>query len=116
MLPHHRPSSSNEYYGSEWASFSLDGLIEWTGVREEPVACSEVVSPQDDQETILPAEHPSKIFRNIQLTWNIEQTATAEVDTPKFTLDALEKQSRKFNIDLAPKVSRENARPLDIYL
>jgi len=26
-------------------------------------------------------------------------------DTPKITLDALKKQSRKFNIDLTPKVS-----------
>jgi hypothetical protein len=35
-----------------------------------------------------------------------EQSSTTENDPPKATtLDVLEKQSRKFNIDLTPKVS-----------
>ncbi|CAF4693780.1 unnamed protein product, partial [Rotaria magnacalcarata] len=27
---------TNEYYGSEWASFPLNGLIEWTQMQENP--------------------------------------------------------------------------------
>ena len=36
-----------------------------------------------------------------------EQSPTTENDTPKLTLEALKKQSRKFNIDLIPKVCIE---------
>ncbi|CAF2592267.1 unnamed protein product [Rotaria sp. Silwood2] len=96
---------TNEYYGSEWASFSLNGLIEWTQIQENPVTA---VSSQDDNERIMPISNPLNVFRNIQLKWNIEKTneqsSTTENDTPKMTLDVLEKQSRKFNIDLTPKL------------
>ncbi|CAF4833896.1 unnamed protein product, partial [Rotaria socialis] len=33
-----------------------------------------------------------------------EQASTTENETPKITIDVLEKQSRKFNIDLIPKL------------
>lgn len=39
-----------------------------------------------------------------------EQSSTNENETPKITLDKLEKQSRKFNIDLAPKVRTKKVK------
>ena len=47
------------------------------------------------------------IFHNCRLRKTDEQSLTTENDAPKITLDALEKQSRKFNIDLTPKVSTD---------
>jgi len=38
-----------------------------------------------------------------------EPSSTTENDTPKITLDALQKQSRKFNIDLIPKVRMDRS-------
>ncbi|CAF1478165.1 unnamed protein product [Rotaria magnacalcarata] len=96
---------TNEYYGSEWASFPLNGLIEWTQMQENPTTN---VDPQDDSEKIMPISSPLNIFRNVQFKWNIEkaneQSSTTENETPKITIDVLEKQSRKFNIDLIPKL------------
>jgi hypothetical protein len=48
-----------------------------------------------------------KIRDFVLLRKSNEQSTTAENETPpKITLDALEKQSRRFNIDLTSKVSR----------
>ncbi|CAF4741356.1 unnamed protein product, partial [Rotaria socialis] len=60
---------TNEYYGSEWASFPLNGLIEWAQMQENPATN---VDPQDDNEKIMPISSPLNVFRNVQFKWNIE--------------------------------------------
>ncbi|CAF1274253.1 unnamed protein product [Rotaria sordida] len=108
---------TNEYYGSEWSSFTLNGLTEWIQTQENPVTN---INPQDDNERIMPIGNPLNVFRNIQLKWNIEKTneqsSTTENDTPKITLDVLEKQSRKFNIDLIPKLYYATGGLIDLLI
>ncbi|CAF0723938.1 unnamed protein product [Adineta ricciae] len=106
----------NDYYGSEWASFSLDALMEWTQKQET----AEInIDPHDEHEKIVPISNPKDVCRNVQLKWNIpetkEETETMEENASKpMTLDVLKKQSRKFNIDLTPKLYYASGGLIDL--
>lgn len=57
-------------------------------------------------------------FYSYRLRRTNEQTSENESATPKITLDVLEKKSRKFNIDLTPKVRMNeiiNTRPFLLF-
>ncbi|UJR21349.1 hypothetical protein I4U23_024442 [Adineta vaga] len=106
----------NDYYGAEWASFSLDALTEWIQKQEN---LPTNVIPEDQNEKVVPISDPKNLFRNIQLKWNIqetnEETSTVDSDSPKsITLTELKKQSRKFNIDLTPKLYYASGGLIDL--
>ncbi len=49
------------------------------------------------------------VFSDYLLRETHEELSTTENDPSKITLDVFKKQSRKFNIDLTPKVSRNKS-------
>lgn len=100
-------TDTNDFYGSDWASFTLTDLLKWLDSKDSPV---ESVAPQDDNEEIITIRNPVEAFQNRELKWHINRQS----EDSTITIDMLEKQSRKFNIELAPKIYYSTGGLIDL--
>ncbi|RZC42111.1 rab proteins geranylgeranyltransferase component A 1 [Asbolus verrucosus] len=105
---------SNNYYGGLWASFNLDAIQQLNVISErtEESFSSELVK---ENEKVFPVGNNLFNLKNVQIKWHIpekvepkEETEENEVNKPakvtQWTEESLIKDSRKFNIDLTPKL------------
>ena len=104
-----------KYYGGEWASFTWEGLMTWTQDQEADSQGSDEKGDdsltQNDGETLVNLTS-MKTIKNLKQTWNSDQkeeeadadAAKGEHDTGYWTQEEILKQSRKFNIDLSPRL------------
>ena len=105
---------SARYYGGQWASFTWEGLMNWTqeagaqgdppdtgteGVAESP--------PVLNGETLVKLQTLSTID-NLKQTWSSEQKkeqdVSEEITGAETSKEKIENQSRRFNIDLSPRL------------
>ena len=105
---------SARYYGGQWASFTWEGLMNWTqeagaqgdppdtgteGIAESP--------PALNGETLVKLQTLSTID-NLKQTWSSEQKkeqdVSEEITGAETSKEKIENQSRRFNIDLSPRL------------
>ena len=103
-----------KYYGGEWASFTWEGLMNWTQEAENHESDEKKGDDsltEKDGETLVNLTS-MKTIENLKQSWNKEQkeeevdadASKGEHDTGHWTQDEILKQSRKFNIDLSPRL------------
>ncbi|KAF5282161.1 hypothetical protein FQR65_LT02858 [Abscondita terminalis] len=113
---------SNNYYGGLWASFNLDAInkLETKNELKNELDKKDLIK---ENETLYPVGNNFFNLRIQSQTWNVPEkseepkevvpveagtdaeSAETEVDTPEtWTQEKLLKVSRKFNIDLTPKL------------
>ncbi|KAG5899046.1 hypothetical protein JTB14_000070 [Gonioctena quinquepunctata] len=117
----------NDYYGGQWASFNLDAITK-VGNRND--------SAQDQNESETdPLAFENDLFNieNFQMVWHIpnkthltqsksneeieEEDPSVESDaTEEWNQEKLLKDSRKFNIDLAPKLQYARGNFVDLLI
>lgn len=113
---------TNDYYGDLWASFNLEN-IETLAKNHNCVHLNPNVSANDGTITLDPSAHFS--IENAELEWRIpanileignktddekidEQTEDRDEELEStWTRDRVMHDSRKFNIDLTPKVCEQ---------
>ena len=114
-----------KYYGGDWASFTLEGLVQWVGEVQEDNAGDDHVSDGsvqlDEGESLMELSN-HKTIDNIKQFWASDtedakleeapgnETNEDPVPPPpsqpqqQWTKDEMMKHSRKFNIDLTPRL------------
>ena len=109
-----------KYYGGDWASFTWDGLMTWIQDGQDADHCPSTDSrrgedsqSEKDGETLVNLMS-MRTIENLRQTWNNEKTQEeSDVDGAKEELNTgaghwdqeeILKQSRKFNIDLTPRL------------
>ena len=109
-----------KYYGADWAAFTLDGLQQWIAETKEEKEDSQAETDAGAEVALEEGEVLVKLEKkptveNIQETWTSkpeeeekDEEKTLETDTAtsetQWTREELLKQSRKFNIDLTPRL------------
>ena len=101
-----------KYYGGDWASFTWEGLMTWTQETQEEAESQkrEDDSPAEKDGETLVSLISMKTIENLKQTWNSEQkqegedTTEGEDQMKQWTREEILKQSRKFNIDLSPRL------------
>jgi RAB protein geranylgeranyltransferase component A len=92
---------SNNYYGGQWASFNLDAIQKLDTVNQT----TDKPSPEQPDETHLPLGNDLFNLKDFKTEWHIPKKEGGEIDvTTALAQDDLLKDSRKFNIDLSPKL------------
>lgn len=101
-----------DYYGSQWASFSFDGLLNWAESAQR--SAGDVPAAVNDRR--VDWKQPFETISNIEVVSYVPAAAaeTSENQSDvEWTLDKLKASSRKFNIDLCPRVSELRDGELD---
>ena len=103
----------NPYYGSQWSSHSMSSLLEWIKSASEEENNENVES--NDSPSCIKLKN-TNIYKNVQYKWCVPESIcedsetesstneTQSSDVPLLSQESIMKDSRKFNIDLAPKV------------
>jgi len=109
-----------KYYGGDWAAFTWEGLREWISDTSDDSSNDDDVDSDSDSveldegETIVKLNN-KKTVTNLRETWGSadesvksehkgdSEDATVE-SSARWTKDEMQKQSRKFNIDLTPRL------------
>ncbi|CAH1115921.1 unnamed protein product [Phaedon cochleariae] len=101
---------TNDYYGGQWASFNLETI---TKLKNDDNSSSNVRNPLVLEENTYCLGNNVFNVENVQFKYHIpnipkksdvsEDTSNMELDE-KWSSERLLKESRKFNIDLAPKL------------
>ena len=93
-----------KYYGGDWSAFTWDGLRSWVSevINSEDGGQEEAYIELSEGEKVVKLEK-RKTVGNLSETWN---TAPEEAEERghEWTKEELMKQSRKFNIDLTPRL------------
>ncbi|KAK7085434.1 hypothetical protein SK128_008584 [Halocaridina rubra] len=63
----------NDYYGGQWASFSLQGMEEWIEASEQQEKANETVHDVAKGERTLLTCNPMRAHTNIKRTWHIKK-------------------------------------------
>nr|XP_045584884.1 rab proteins geranylgeranyltransferase component A 1-like isoform X1 [Procambarus clarkii] len=135
----------NDYYGGQWASFTLKGLEQW--VDEHSASPQETTKEElesKEGETLVATCDPRRVYSKVKLRWHVQKAVTPSEETPievhgesggnqscgeggettdlskekegssetkdeakehkKWSQDEMRNLSRKFNLDLAPKL------------
>lgn len=96
----------NDYYGNQWASFSFDQLRNWIADKQK----ANTGDTLDGAREVGDGDNLDWSNRFEAITNVEEECYVAECDLPEsaeqqeWTLDKLKKNSRKFNLDLVPRV------------
>jgi len=110
-----------KYYGGEWASFTWDGLMTWTRDTDQDAdhcpssdSKKEDVSQSEKEGETLVNLMSMRTIENLRQTWNNEKKkddvdadsdgANGKLNTGHWDQEEILKQSRKFNIDLSPRL------------
>ena len=99
------------YYGADWAAFTLEGLQQWIaetgGEIEDSQPETETLGDLEEGEVLVKLKEQPTV-ENIRETWTrqdvVEESEETPVSETKWTREELMKQSRKFNIDLTPRL------------
>ncbi|XP_064112420.1 rab proteins geranylgeranyltransferase component A-like isoform X1 [Macrobrachium nipponense] len=75
----------NDYYGGQWASFTLQGMEQWvadiTTTKEETESIGTEKCIFGDGERVLPTCDPGRTYSNVKQKWYIEKVIKPEVAT-----------------------------------
>lgn len=98
---------SNNYYGGLWASFNLETIQDLQSHCQKFVEFDKTTILKEN-ESFTPLGLNSHNLSNFTYKWNINETLNENDndDTKEMSgRECILKESRKFNIDLTPKVS-----------
>ena len=106
---------SNDQYGGEWAAYTFDGIQEWIRKHNQQEERDEEPHPNIFQEKFCEEGEqfmvlkPERKAKDVAQEWHVpheeesDQAATNETE-PKWTQDLVSRNSRKFNLDLSPRL------------
>lgn len=116
---------NNSFYGESWSSFNFEQLVEWlkygkvsdalyfnSAARQEQANAEDAQSTSDDSRSIKWSDFYKTITNVEIISYLINEEQQSEEQTSKTTNDKwwtneeFKKLSRKFNIDLCPKVNQ----------
>lgn len=99
---------SNEYYGNQWASFSFEQLLKWVQRHKETSDVPPSTTSEVDRPGYVPWSASFPVITNVEDVSYVreedESTEAIEKNDSDWTLCKLKAQSRRFNIDLCPRV------------
>ncbi|XP_068220721.1 rab proteins geranylgeranyltransferase component A 2 [Palaemon carinicauda] len=75
----------NDYYGGQWASFTLQGMEQWvdgiTTLKEDEKSIEAEKGALGDGETVLPTCNPGRTYSYVKQKWFIEKFIQPEVSS-----------------------------------
>ena len=103
---------SNDQYGGEWAAYTFDGIQEWIRKQSSEEVDDEEEDPSVFQERLCEEGErfmrlePERKAKDVKQEWHVPREEEAEVGqtVQKWTQDLISKNSRKFNLDLSPRL------------
>lgn len=117
----------NDYYGGMWASFNFDALQKWLEECRKPASKTE--SPTVDKalvkegETLILSGNQFSTVGNIDEKWFIPEESAKEseesqpeAEENKWNQSKIKSLSRKFNLDLAPKLLFSRGSLVDLLI
>ncbi|XP_065207193.1 rab proteins geranylgeranyltransferase component A 1 [Planococcus citri] len=117
----------NDYYGGMWASFNFDALQKWLEECRKPASKTE--SPTVDKalvkegETLILSGNQFSTVGNIDEKWLIPEESAKETEESqpeaeenKWNQSKIKSLSRKFNLDLAPKLLFSRGSLVDLLI
>ncbi|XP_018020576.1 rab proteins geranylgeranyltransferase component A 1, partial [Hyalella azteca] len=127
-------------YGGQWASHNLSGLLEWVDQQHKNVTLTE---PGDDVDfmceegqTVVLLNRPAAVYFNVRSQWHTRQesepmdavdNASPEdhlkdadipqtTSTSKMSKSEMLRESRRYNIDLAPKILYSRGQMVELLI
>ncbi|KAI9592154.1 GDP dissociation inhibitor [Syncephalis fuscata] len=111
---------ANDYYGGNWAAFNYKDLQTWLEERQ-----ANTLSTQATDSSLAPTFNKTNIQRYAKVTAQVlewpsnDNDASMDESAPKLdttNMDQLISNSRRFNLELAPKLLASNGELVDLLI
>ncbi|CEF64855.1 GDP dissociation inhibitor [Strongyloides ratti] len=91
----------NSFYGSSWGSFSFESLKKWLTSEDDKISSKDIDVSLEEGEIYIPLTNKYTKDGICNVSFNIVENKQEDETT---NLEKLQKNSRKFSIDLCPKL------------